>query len=91
MIMHQHGSNSDSPERRETVTGQKREREKPTKKSSPELRLGAMPSDDQIDLISISRNSMITKVRESVGKHRARRDDLYFQLDPQRIEGASLN
>jgi len=39
---------------------------------------------------------MITKARESVGKRRARRDDLYFQLDPRRIGeegggGAPLN
>lgn len=47
--------------------------------------------DDRVDLISISRNSMITKARESVGKRRACRDDLYFQLDPRRIEGAPLN
>lgn len=54
----------------------------------PRLCVGATAPDDRADLISISRNSMITKARESVGK---RRDDLYFQLDPRRIEGAPLN
>jgi len=69
------------------------DKEERNQERPPRLCLGTTASDDQVDLISISRNSMIMKARESVGKRRARRDDLYFQLDPtqRRFEEALLN
>lgn len=73
-----------SPNGREMADGGKKER---NRERPPRLCLGTTAPDDRADLISISRNSMITKARESVGKRRARQDDLYFQLDPTANRG----
>jgi len=65
-------------------------KKKPRKRKTLEIVPCATAPDDRADLI-ISRNSVITKARESVGKRRARLDDLYFQLDSRRIERESLS
>ena len=90
MTVNQHGTKYSSPDGREMADSGKEER---NQERPPRLCLSTTAPDDRADLISISRNSMITKARESVGKRRARQDDLYFQLDPtqRRIEGAPLN
>ena len=84
MTVNQHGTKYSSPAGREMADSDKEEK---NQERPPRLCLGTTAPDDQVDLISISRNSMIMKARESVGKRRTRRDDLYFQLDPTANRG----